>query len=60
MSGNDERHKQILDAAAAVIIRLGYDKATMRRHCGGSGREPKDCLPVFQGQRGTFRSAPVP
>ena len=29
MSDNNERQQQILDAAAAVIIRLGYDKATM-------------------------------
>ncbi len=29
MPDNDERQKQILDAAATVIIRLGYDKATM-------------------------------
>lgn len=29
MSGNAERQEQILDAAAAVIIRLGYDKATI-------------------------------
>jgi len=29
MSDNDERQQQILDAAAAVIVRLGYDKTTM-------------------------------
>ncbi len=29
MPDNDERQQQILDAAAAVIIRLGYDKTTM-------------------------------
>jgi AcrR family transcriptional regulator len=29
MSDGDERQQQILDAAAAVIIRLGYDKTTM-------------------------------
>src|SRR6266508_3649989 len=29
MSDTNERQQQILDAAAAVIIRLGYDKTTM-------------------------------
>ena len=29
MPGNTERQQQILDAAAAVIIRLGYDQATI-------------------------------
>jgi AcrR family transcriptional regulator len=29
MSDNDERRRQILDAAAAVMIRLGCDKTTM-------------------------------
>ena len=29
MPDNTERQQQILDAAAAVIIRLGYDQATM-------------------------------
>lgn len=30
MPANDERQEQILDAAAKVIIRLGYDKTTMK------------------------------
>ncbi len=29
MPNNDERQQQILNAAAVVIIRLGYDKTTM-------------------------------
>ena len=29
MPDNGERQQQILDAAAAVIIRQGYDKTTM-------------------------------
>src|SRR5215472_18519433 len=30
MSDQDERQQQFLDAAAALIIRQGYDKTTMR------------------------------
>jgi hypothetical protein len=39
MSDNNERQQQILDAAAAVIIRLGYDKANHERYCEEAGSE---------------------
>ncbi len=38
MPDDDERQQQILDAAAAVILRLGYDKTTMGYIAEGASR----------------------
>jgi len=60
MSDNDERPQQILDAAAAVIIRHGYDKTTMSDIAEEAGASRRTVYLYFKGERGTFRSAPVP
>ena len=50
MSSNDERQQQILDAAATVIIRLGYDKATMSDIAEEAGASRRTIYLYFRGK----------
>jgi AcrR family transcriptional regulator len=54
MRGNDERQKQILDAAAAVIIRLGYDKATIGDIAEEAGASRRTVYFYFKGKEELF------
>jgi AcrR family transcriptional regulator len=54
MSDSDERQQQILDAAAAVIIRLGYDKTTMSDIAGEAGVSRRTIYLYFQGKEELF------
>ncbi len=54
MSDNDERQKQILDAAAAVIIRLGYDKTTMSDIAEEVGTSRRTVYLYFKGKEELF------
>jgi AcrR family transcriptional regulator len=56
MSGNDERQKQILDAAATVIIRLGYDKAAMGDIAEEAGVSRRTVYLYFKGKEGLFEA----
>jgi AcrR family transcriptional regulator len=56
MSNNDERQQQILDAAAAVIIRLGYDKATMSDIAEEAGASRRTVYLYFKGKEELFEA----
>jgi TetR/AcrR family acrAB operon transcriptional repressor len=56
MRGNDDRQNQILDAAAAVIIRLGYDKATMNDIAEEVGASRRTVYLYFKGKEGLFEA----
>ena len=56
MRGNDERQKQILDAAAAIIIRLGYDKATIGDIAEEAGTSRRTVYLYFQGKEELFEA----
>ncbi len=56
MSDNDERQQQILDAAAAVIIRLGYDKATMGDIAEEAGASRRTVYLYFKGKEELFEA----
>lgn len=54
MPDSDERQQQILDAAAAVIIRLGYDKTTMSDVAGEAGVSRRTIYLYFKGKEDLF------
>src|SRR5512146_1447802 len=56
MSDNDERQQQILDAAAAVIIRVGYDKATMSDIAEEAGASRGTVYLYFNGKEELFEA----
>ena len=56
MPTNDERQQQILDAAAAVIIRLGYDKTTMSDIAGEAGASRRTVYQYFNGKEELFEA----
>jgi len=56
MPDNDERQQQILDAAAAVIIRLGYDKATMSDIAEEAGTSRRTVYLYFKGKEELFET----
>ncbi len=56
MSNNDARRQQILDAAAAVIIRLGYDKATMGDIAEEAGASRRTVYMYFKGKEELFEA----
>jgi AcrR family transcriptional regulator len=56
MTDNDERQQQILDAAAAVIIRLGYDKATMSDIAEEAGASRRTVYMYFKGKEELFEA----
>jgi TetR/AcrR family acrAB operon transcriptional repressor len=56
MSDTDERRQQILDAAAAVIIRLGYDKTTMSDIAEEAGTSRRTVYLYFQGKEELFEA----
>jgi len=56
MSDNNERQGQILDAAAAVIIRLGYDKATMSDIAEEAGASRRTVYLYFKGKEQLFEA----
>src|SRR5579859_8112165 len=56
MADNDERQRQILDAAAAVIIRQGYDKTTMSDIAGEAGASRRTVYLYFNGKAELFEA----
>src|ERR1044071_4081959 len=54
MRSNDERQEQILDAAAAVFIRLGYDKTTMSDIAEEAGTSRRTVYLYFKGKEKLF------
>lgn len=56
MSDKNERQQQILDAAAAVIIRLGYDKATMSDIAEEAGASRGTVYLYFKGKEELFEA----
>src|SRR5512146_1787171 len=56
MSDNDKRQQQILDAAEAVIIRLGYDKTTMSDIAEEAGASRRTVYLYFQGKEELFEA----
>lgn len=56
MLSNEERQKQILDAAAAVIIRIGYDKATMGDIADEAGASRRTVYLHFKGKDELFEA----
>jgi TetR/AcrR family acrAB operon transcriptional repressor len=56
MSDNNERQQQILDAAAAVIIRVGYDKATMSDIAEEAGASRRTVYLYFKGKEELFEA----
>jgi TetR/AcrR family acrAB operon transcriptional repressor len=54
MSDEDERRQQILNAAAAVMIRLGYDKTTMSDIAEEAGMSRRTVYQYFKGKEGIF------
>jgi len=56
MSENDQRREQILDAAAAVIIRLGYNKATMGDIAEEAGASRRTVYLYFKGKEELFEA----
>ena len=56
MSDHDERLQQILDAAAAVIIRVGYDKTTMNDIAKEAGASRGTVYLYFQGKEELFEA----
>ncbi|HUI72400.1 MAG TPA: helix-turn-helix domain-containing protein [Spirochaetia bacterium] len=56
MPDNDQREQQILDAAAAVIIRLGYNKATMGDIAEEAGASRRTVYVYFKGKEELFEA----
>ena len=56
MSDYNERQQQILDAAAVVIIRLGYDKATMRDIAEEAGASRRTVYLYFKAKEQLFEA----
>jgi TetR/AcrR family acrAB operon transcriptional repressor len=56
MSDHDERQQQILDAAAAVIVRLGYDKTTMSDIAEEAGASRRTVYQYFNGKEELFEA----
>jgi AcrR family transcriptional regulator len=56
MPNNDERQQQILDAAAAVIIRQGYDKTTMSDIADEAGASRGTVYLYFKGKEELFEA----
>lgn len=56
MPDNDQRQQQILDAAAAIIIRLGYDKTTMSDIAAEAGASRRTVYLYFQGKEELFEA----
>ena len=56
MSDNNERQQQILDAAAAVIIRLGYDRTTMSDIAEEAGASRGTVYLYFKGKEELFEA----
>jgi AcrR family transcriptional regulator len=56
MSDNEERQQQILDAAADVIIRLGYDKTTMSDIAEEAGASRRTVYMYFKGKEKLFEA----
>ena len=56
MYDNNERQQQILDAAAAVIIRLGYDKTTMSDIAEEAGASRRTVYLYFKGKEELFEA----
>jgi AcrR family transcriptional regulator len=56
MSDHDERQQQILDAAAAVIIRLGYDRTTMSDIAEEAGASRRTVYLYFKGKEELFEA----
>lgn len=56
MPGYEERQEQILDAAAAVIVRLGYDKTTMSDVADEAGVSRRTVYLYFEGKEGLFEA----
>ena len=56
MSDSDERQQQILDAAATVIIQLGYDKATMSDIAEEAGASRRTVYLYFKGKEELFEA----
>ncbi len=56
MPDNDQRQQQILDAAAAVIIRLGYDKTTMHDVAEAAGASRRTIYLYFKGKEELFEA----
>src|SRR5690348_4663407 len=56
MPENDERQQQILDAAAAVIIRLGYDKTSMSDIADEAGVSRGTVYLYFKGKEELFEA----
>ena len=54
MRSNDERQERILDAAAAVFIRLGYDKTTMSDIAEEAGASRRTIYLYFKGKEELF------
>jgi AcrR family transcriptional regulator len=56
MTGEGERPRQILSAAAAVIIRLGYDKTTMKDIADEAGVSRGTVYLYFKGKEEIFEA----
>jgi TetR/AcrR family acrAB operon transcriptional repressor len=56
MSDHDQRQQQILDAAAAVILRLGYDKTTMSDIAEEAGASRRTVYQYFNGKEELFEA----
>ncbi len=56
MPDHDEREQQILDAAAAHIIRLGYDKTTMSDIAEEAGASRRTVYLYFKGKEELFEA----
>src|SRR5512146_2144848 len=56
MSDNDKRQQQILDAAEAVIIRLGYDKTTMSDIAEEAGASRRTVYMYYNGKEELFEA----
>jgi TetR/AcrR family acrAB operon transcriptional repressor len=56
MPNNQERQQQILEATAAVIIRLGYDKATMSDIAEEAGASRQTVYLYFKGKEELFEA----
>jgi AcrR family transcriptional regulator len=56
MPENSEREQQILEAAAAVIIRVGYDKATMGDIADEAGASRRTVYLYFNGKEELFEA----
>ncbi len=56
MLANNDRQKQILDAAAKVIIRLGYDKTTTKDIADEAGVSRRTVYLYFKGKEKLFEA----